>query len=408
MNKSSDSKKIEKQELLKNIIKELHAGVPAEKLQKKFRNIIKNTSSEEIADMENALIKEGFPPEEIQKLCDVHAQVFEKSLSKVGRPSKLPGHPIHIFIQENKETKRIIKKLSRMAKKLKKSELKEPDKEEIKKEFQRLKEIEKHYLRKENQLFPALEAKDFTGPSKVMWGKHDEIREHLKKADSFLKESKGESFFRQLKTLASAIKKMIFLEEKILFPTAARKLSTSAWINIKKGEKDIGYAWIKPSNLWDAGLARTVEEGQAETSPESEDEKSKIKLDEGYLTQEQITLLLKRLPVEVTYVDENDKICFYSSHEDRIFPRSPAIIGREVQNCHPHKSVHIVNKILQSFREKKKDVAEFWIQKDGKFIHIRYFPVYDENGDYRGVIEVTQEVSHIRSLQGERRILDWQ
>ena len=275
MNKSSESNKREKQELLKNIIKELHAGVPAEKLQRKFRDIIKTTSSEEIADMENALIKEGFPPEEIQKLCDVHAQVFKKSLSKVGRPSKVPGHPIHTFIQENKEAKRIIKKLSRVAKTLKKSELQEPDKEEIEKEFQRLKEIEKHYLRKENQLFPALEAKDFTGPSKVMWGKHDEIREHLKKADSYLKEGKGESFFRQLKILASTIKKMIFLEEKILYPTAARKLSTPEWINIKKGEKDIGYAWITPSNLWDAGLARVVEEGQEKISPGFEDEKSR-------------------------------------------------------------------------------------------------------------------------------------
>lgn len=407
MSKSVDSNKIDKQELLKRIIKELHAGVPAAKLQKKFHSIIKNTSSEEIADMENALIKEGFPPEEIQKLCDVHAQVFKKSISKVGRPSKLAGHPIHTFIQENKETKKIIKKLSSMLKRLKKSGPKESDRGELNKEFDLLKEIEKHYLRKENQLFPALEAKDFTGPSKVMWGKHDEIREHMKKAEKFLKESKWENFYRQFKILSSAIKKMIFLEEKILFPTAARKLSTPEWINIKQGEKDIGYAWITPSNLWDAGLARTMEEDQKETISEAGKEAGKIKLDQGYLTQEQLTLLLKKLPVEITFVDEIDKVCFYSAHEDRIFPRSPAVIGREVQNCHPHKSVHIVNEILQSFREKKKVVAEFWIQRDGQFIHIRYFPVYDENGHYKGVIEATQEVSHIRSLQGERRILDW-
>lgn len=407
MSKSVDKNKIEKQELLKQIIRELHAGVPAAKLQRKFRNVIKSTSSEEIADMENALIKEGFPPEEIQKLCDVHAHVFEKSISNVGRLSKLPGHPIYTFIQENKESKKIIKRLSIMAKKMKKSEAKEPESEEIKKEFNRLKEIEKHYLRKENQLFPALEAKDFIGPSKVMWGKHDEIREHLKKAESFLKDSMWEDFYRQFKTLSSAIRKMIFLEEKILYPTAARKLSTPEWINIKQGEKDIGYAWIAPSNLWDAELARTREEDQIKTFPEPVEEYDKIKLDQGYLTQEQLTLLLKKLPVEITFVDENGKVCFYSAHEDRIFPRSPAVIGREVQNCHPHKSVHIVNEILQSFIEKKKDVAEFWIQRHGQFIHIQYFPLYGEKGQYKGVIEVTQEVSRIRALQGERRILDW-
>ncbi|MFO7981744.1 MAG: PAS domain-containing protein [Candidatus Aminicenantes bacterium] len=132
-----------------------------------------------------------------------------------------------------------------------------------------------------------------------------------------------------------------------------------------------------------------------------------IKLDEGRLTFEQIRLLLKNLPVDITFVDENDKVCFYSASKDRIFARSPAIIGKSVQNCHPQKSVHIVDKIVKSFKEKKKDKAEFWIQQGELFIYIRYFPVYDENGDYRGVVEVSQEVSGIRSLKGERRILDW-
>ncbi|MFW6140527.1 MAG: PAS domain-containing protein [Acidobacteriota bacterium] len=133
----------------------------------------------------------------------------------------------------------------------------------------------------------------------------------------------------------------------------------------------------------------------------------RIKLDEGQLNDEQIRLLLKNLPVDITFVDENDRVCFYSANKDRIFARSPAIIGKSVQNCHPKKSVHIVDRIVKSFKEKKKDKAEFWIQQGDLFIYIRYFPVYDENGDYKGVVEVTQEVSGIRSLKGERRILDW-
>jgi DUF438 domain-containing protein len=138
-----------------------------------------------------------------------------------------------------------------------------------------------------------------------------------------------------------------------------------------------------------------------------EPSEEKIKLDEGALTKEQINLMLKILPFDITFVDEKDKVCFYSATDDRIFPRSPAVIGREVQNCHPPKSLHVVNKIVQGFKEKKKDVAEFWIQKDGLFILIRYFPVYDEKGAYKGVIEVSQEVSAIRALEGERRILNW-
>jgi DUF438 domain-containing protein len=187
-------------------------------------------------------------------------------------------------------------------------------------------------------------------------------------------------------------------------------------VKIKQGEGDIGYAWITPSNLWDAELAKSIEKEEMtpmQVEPYKTDLKTKefkadkIRLNEGELTSEQLNLLLSKLPFDITYVDENDKVCFYSATDDRIFPRSPAVIGREVQNCHPPKSLHIVNKIVQNFKEKKKDVAEFWIQKDSLFIHIRYFPVYDDTGTYKGVIEVSQEVSDIRSLEGERRILNW-
>ncbi len=136
-------------------------------------------------------------------------------------------------------------------------------------------------------------------------------------------------------------------------------------------------------------------------------EENKIKLEEGSLNQEQLNLMLKRLPIDITFVNENDKVCYYSATDDRIFKRSPAIIGKDVQNCHPSKSVHIVKKILKSFKEKKKDFAEFWIQLNNNFIHIRYFPLYNKQGEYKGVIEVSQEVSGIKKLEGERRILDW-
>ena len=136
------------------------------------------------------------------------------------------------------------------------------------------------------------------------------------------------------------------------------------------------------------------------------DEK-KIQLSQGQLSAKQIDLLLKNLPVDITFVDENDRVCYYSDTQDRIFPRSPAIIGRAVQNCHPPKSVHIVEDIVKNFKEKKKDKAEFWIQMNDQFIYIRYFPLYDEDGNYRGVIEVSQEISGIKALEGERRLLDW-
>ncbi|MCK4826891.1 DUF438 domain-containing protein, partial [bacterium] len=175
MNEIINSTKDDKQKKLKMIINQLHDGVSVEKLKKDFADIIKHTSPDEIADMENALIKEGFPLEEIQRLCDVHAQVFEQSLKKIGKSSKISGHPIYTFIEENKEAKRILKQLVKSVKKLKKVTPKEKDILNFKDHFERLREIERHYQRKENQLFPMLEAKKFTGPTKVMWGKHDEI-----------------------------------------------------------------------------------------------------------------------------------------------------------------------------------------------------------------------------------------
>ncbi len=399
----------DKQEVLKRIIRDLHAGVPVEKLQKTFADVVKNTSPEEIAAMENALIEEGFPVDEVKRLCDVHVRVFEKSLAKAGRPAKIPGHPVYTFMQENKVAKELLKELSGRAKRLDRKEPRESDVAAFAENFARFREIEKHYARKENQLFPALEHKGFTGPTKVMWGKHDEIRQLVREADALARARDWKNLRGKIKSLGGAVKKMIFLEEKILYPTAAKKLGDVEWATIKRGEPEIGYAWVTPSNLWDAEIAKALAtaHGGAAHGAAAAPDPGEVKLSEGRLTGEQIDLLLKALPFDVTFVDENDVVRYYSATEHRIFPRSPAIIGRAVQNCHPHQSVDVVNDIIKSFREKKKDVAEFWIQSQGAFIHIRYFPLYDAAGAYRGVIEVSQEISGVRALEGERRLLDW-
>ncbi len=426
MSEIIDHARREKQDALKGIIRDLHAGVPVEKLRKTFATLIKNTSPEEIADMENALIQEGFPVEEVQRLCDVHAQVFDRALKKAGKPGRVPGHPIFSYQEENKETKRILKELKRSAKPLVKGQ---PDKADIDRFgalFSRFKEIEKHYARKENQLFPALETKAFVGPSKVMWGKHNEIRALIKKTEAALTAGRWREMAGELASLSGAVKKLIFLEEKILFPTAARKLNTVDWARIKKGEPEIGYAWITPSNLWDAQLAEAMVSPSSMTASSAgapagpagaptprpaagakTDSGGAIDLSRGTLTAEQVDLMLKALPFDITFVDENDRVRYYSDTAERVFPRSPEIIGRAVQNCHPPKSVHIVNAIVQAFKDKTKASADFWIQRGGKFVLIRYFPVYNTVGAYKGVIEVSQEVSKIKALEGERRLLDW-
>jgi DUF438 domain-containing protein len=177
-----------------------------------------------------------------------------------------------------------------------------------------------------------------------------------------------------------------------------KTLSESDWRKVKQGEEEIGYAWIKPEQDWQPEIAE---------EPEKIPEKEKVNLDTGVLGPEQINLLLTHLPVDITFVDEYDKVAYYSQGKERIFPRSPGVIGREVQKCHPPKSVHIVKEILEKFKLGKRDVAEFWIQAGEKFIHIRYFAVRDQNGGYRGCLEVSQDVTEIRHLEGEQRLVNW-
>ncbi|MBN2531284.1 MAG: DUF438 domain-containing protein [Spirochaetales bacterium] len=396
-----------KQEKLKSIIKSLHRGKSVDDVKKDFAALIKNISPEEISAMENALIREGFPVEQIQKLCEVHVSVFDAALKKYKNPKHIPGHPVHTYIEENRAALKLLASITPLSRKMIKTRGKGRDK--LKYILTELKRIELHYRRKENQLFPKLEKTGFTGPSQVMWGKHDEIRNQFKIIEKALEDVDYKKVKVSGKKFIDMIKNMIFMEEKILFPTALRKLTEDDWIDIRNEEPEIGYAWIKPGNLWDINIARSkqkqkIKEKEA-LNPVSDEEI--FHLDEGNLSIERINLLLKNLPLDVTYVDENDKVLYYSQGKDRIFPRSPAIIGRAVQNCHPPKSVHIVNKIIESFKKKEQNIAEFWLLIDERFIHIRYFALYNNNGDYRGVIEVSQDVTSIRGLEGERRLLDW-
>ncbi len=384
-----------KEEELRKIIKDLNEGSDIKKVKKEFDKLIRDISPEEIANVEQSLINEGVPVEHVQKLCDIHVQVFDDALKKQGKTKVLPGHPVHTYRMENRELRKKIRSLK-------------AGRSDFLSHLKDVKLIELHYVRKENQLFPYLESVGFTGPSKVMWGKHDEIRTLFREIEEDY--NKGDLIAVKKKTrgLIKSLKNMIFMEEKILFPTSIRKLPPQAWSAIRKGENAIGYSWIEPGNLWDADIVSTQStDAVSSSSGTKSGMNDKIPLDTGELTVFQINLLLKNLPFDMTYVDENDKVAYYSEGKERIFPRSPGIIGRDVANCHPPKSVHVVEKIVDALKKGEKEQAEFWIQMNGQFIHIRYFPLFDLLGKYRGIIEVSQEVSGIRSLEGERRLLDW-
>jgi DUF438 domain-containing protein len=392
-------------QILKDIIRDLHAGGDIEILKKHFASLVQDVSGAEIGAMEQQLIDEGMPEEEIRKLCDLHVKVFEESLDAQPAPETVPGHPLHTLAEENAAVSRIVAEARDVLDRLRTAsglDSLADGKERLSELLDDLDQIEKHYLKKENQLFPRLEDKGISGPSKVMWAIHDDIRAHLKDFRRALDLDDTELIVQTGRWVIQEVGDMVAKEEKVLFPLALETLDEADWAKVKKGEEEIGYAWIAPAPAWAPAAS-----GPAAESAATGRDAGAIRLDRGVLSAEQIDLLLTRLPVDISFVDEHDTVVYYSATPDRIFPRSPGVIGRKVQNCHPSKSVDIVEKILRAFRSGERSVAEFWIESGGKFIHIRYFALKDSAGAYRGALEVTQDVTAIRALRGERRLLDW-
>ena len=393
----------ERKDVLKSIIRDLHAGVEMEILRKRFADLVQDVSATEIAEIEQSLIDEGLPESEVKRLCDVHVEVFKHALDDQDVPSPPAGHPVHTFMVENRASENIMSDietvLSGITGAATKNDMVKHGKM-LSGLLDKLALIEKHYVRKENQLFPKLETYEVTGPSAVMWALHDDVRTAIKIARKELADENPQAV-TSLNEVIITIRDMIYKEEHILYPMSLETLTDRDWLEIRDGDAEIGYSWIEPMVEWTPDIPDEEEKVIGAVVVD------KVSLDTGVLTPEQVNLMLKYLPVDITFVDENDRVAFYSAGKHRVFPRSPGIIGREVKRCHPPTSVHIVENILHAFKKKEKDEAEFWINMGGKTIHIRYYPMFDDEGNYRGTIEVTQDITDIKKLKGDQRLLDW-
>ncbi|MGD0280739.1 MAG: DUF438 domain-containing protein [Dissulfurispiraceae bacterium] len=378
-------------ETLKGIIKDLHKGGDKQLLTERFNELIKDVAPWEIANMEQQLMAEGMPQEEIKRLCDVHVEVFKKSLDRKVVPGLPAGHPVHTLMLENRAAEDIMKEIEAVGGI-------QDDGKRLSALFERLSELDVHYIRKENQLFPILESKGISGPSKVMWSLHDDIRAMLKDVKAKIRSGSVKEV--EIKAVLYMINDMIYKEEHIFFPMALESLTEEDWGRVRDGEDEVGYAWVKPESTWQPSSRAMSVERMIENI-------GRINLDTGLLTIEQINLILTNLPLDISFVNEQDEVIYYSQTPERIFPRSPGIIGRKVQNCHPPKSVDTVERILEAFKAGTRDVADFWIQMKGRFLHIRYFAVRDKEGKYKGTLEVSQDVTEIRNLEGQKRLLDW-
>ena len=273
--------------------------------------------------------------------------------------------------------------------------------------FNELQTIEKRFARKENQLFPFLEKKGWNGPSQGMWSFHDNLREQFR----LLRKNMDAKDFNKINSdtpfLVDGINRLMNTEDMVLFPNSLQLLDEEDWIAMRKGEEEIG--WMLPETPASFPAVEYIHPSQDFTKREMTfSTENTSHYDEGYMTVEQVNLLLKTMPLDLTFVDENDKVIFYNRGEERVFPRSAGIIGREVKFCHPPKSVGTVLKIIESFKNGTKNEASFWINFKERLIYIRYFAVRDADKNYRGVIEISQDITDIKKIEGEQRLLDWE
>ena len=392
-----------RQKTIKDIIKQLHEGKTIDEVKAQFEEAFDGVSASEISEAEGALISEGLPVEEIQKLCDVHASVFKGSIEEIHQstdPSVIPGHPLNILKLENREIERIIKDKIRNKLNLINSE---EGINEICSGIENLGKIGIHYKKKENLLFPYMEKYGITAPPKVMWGVDDEIRAAIKEVKELFegKNSDTKNTITKLEEVLTKVEEMIFKEENIMIPMLMEKLTQDEWKIIADESGEIGYL-IENIPVWKP--IRNENSSQLDTM-ESKEIPGFIKLPSGIFDIEELTCVLNTLPFDITFVNKDDVVKYFSEGKERAFPRTKAIIGRNVSNCHPPASVHIVENIVEDFKAGKKDQEDFWIHAGEKFILIRYYAVRNEKGEYLGVLEVTQDIKPIQEITGEKRLL---
>lgn len=393
-----------RQKVLKELIMELHDGKSVEEVRERFQELIKGVSTAEISQMEAQLIKEGMKVEEIQRLCDVHAAVFKGSVEEIHHPEQSHGHPVHTFKRENEAVKNLIEKELRPN--IEKYKNKEDVKYALLENINLLWDLDKHYSRKENLVFPYLEKYGITAPPKVMWGVDDEIREDIKACKQAVVEEKEDrsKIAEKLEKLIHRIEEMIYKEESILLPMCMDTLTEDEWLTIEAESAEIGYCITEPAGKWKP--LRVNIENKEDKKLGEEDNKGYIKFETGILKVNELSAMLNALPFDITFVDKEGIVKYFSNSSERIFARTKAVIGRTVTNCHPPASVHVVEQVVENLRSGKKDHEDFWIKMGPRYVLIRYFAVRDEKGEFLGVLEVTQNIKPIQEITGEKRLVD--
>lgn len=400
----------QRKDKLRSLLLKLHAGENVDSIRKQLIEALTDIPYNEVVEVEQEMIDGNLlTEEEILEFCDLHTAILDGSIDLSGAKGIPAGHPIDTFKKENIALKDEVEKAQNLietAKGLTSDKL-SGFVLQLRTIFNALSDIDKHYKRKEYLLFPYLEKHLITGPPTVMWGKHDELRVFLNDSIRDL-----ETSITSVKQLQSIINKnlnrtlelidgMIMKEEEILFPMAMDTLTQEEWYKIYSETMEFGFCLIDPEDEWKpAGLI--VEKQQYVES-------GAIQLSSGSFDIKQLEALFLHIPIDITFVDADDKVAFFSHSPNRVFERNRSIIGRDVRMCHPPGSVHIVEQIMSDFKSGKENKAVFWMSNFmGRFIYIEYSAVRDKENNYLGVVEVTQDITAIRKLEGDQRLLSYE
>lgn len=400
----------QRKELLRHLLLRLHEGDNPEVLRSQLIEVLRNIPYNEVVEVEQELINtNALTEQEILEFCDLHTAVLDGSIDLHGAKPIPAGHPVDTFKKENIALQAEVNKateLFRQAAALEDGKL--PGFVlQLRTILNNLWDVDKHYKRKEYLVFPFLEKHLITGPPKVMWGKHDEIRELLKNAHEALSSPiSGAEELRSIVQLAldpavEMIAGMIMKEEEILFPMAMDTLTEEEWYKVYEETPEFGYCLFDPDEVWKpAGVKVEKQEYVAADA---------IRLSSGAFNLAELEALFLHLPIDITFVDKNDKVRFFSHSPNRVFERNRSIIGRDVRMCHPPGSVHVVEQILTDFKSGKENKAVFWMSNFmGRFIYIEYSAVRGAEGEYLGVVEVTQDITQMRKLEGDQRLLSYE
>lgn len=365
-----------------------------EEAQEAVQSEFDEVSVDEVALAEQELTKRNIKDDVVYNSIEFFLEIFQNVLQAPDLEVE-DWHPVCTYQRENEAVKQLLKKGDTLSREKfipnQWAELMEA-----------LNQYEMHLSRKQNQLYPAFEKQGFDRPGKIMWTLDDKVSAALRRTAGALEDKKEALFFKNYDELVQLLQDLMEKEDIVLFPTALEMISQDEFLLMREGDDEIGYCLI------DTPPRSPVSNQLDKLDRQMEKEVGELDVRQGKLTLQQINLIFRHLPVDLSYVDENELVRFYSDTKHRIFPRSPGVIGRNVKNCHPRESVHTVEQIIEEFRAGRQDEAEFWMEKGGKFVYILYTAVRDDNGKFCGVLEMMQDATHIRSLEGNQRLLTWQ